>query len=87
LPFDFCIKKGKKLALVEYQGQQHYMPVTFGSKSVNAEKRLKTVKNHDDIKRRWCKKKNIPLLEVPYWEYEKITTLLHNFLKTLSEDD
>jgi len=40
LPFDFCIKKGKKLALVEYQGQQHYMPVTFGSKSVNAEKKV-----------------------------------------------
>ena len=34
----------------------------------------------DGIKRTFCKKKNIPLLEIPYWDYDNIETILEDFL-------
>jgi len=61
--------------LLEYQGQQHYEQVSIYTSSTLEEIQLK-----DQIKRDWCKKKNIPLLEIPYWERHNIPEIIDNFL-------
>ncbi len=79
LPFDFAVYfENKLLCLIEYQGQQHYKPADYfgGYKSFE-----QTVHN-DNIKRMYCNKRNIPLIEIPYWETENIKEILEKELKT-----
>lgn len=63
LPFDFAIFLNDELyCLVEYQGIQHYTPSNlFGEDSFQ-----KTQKN-DAIKREYCFRNGILLIEIPYW--------------------
>ena len=35
-------------------------------------KHLDKVQRHDKIKKEYCKKNNIPLIEIPYVDYDKI---------------
>lgn len=54
--------------LIECQGQQHYMPVEiFGG-----EQQFKKQKEYDNKKKEYCLNKNLKLIEIPYWDYEKI---------------
>lgn len=69
LRFDFAIFKDNTLTcLIEYQGQQHYEPFGF-DKSINE---LKKRQLHDQMKRDYCKEKNIKLIEIPYTDFDKI---------------
>lgn len=65
LRFDFAIFKNDKLfCLIEYQGSQHYQ---------NLEGKLwNSPQMHDKMKREYCLKKNITLVEIPYWDFDKI---------------
>ena len=80
LPFDFYVKN----KLIEYQGIQHYEPITFGGNKNNAiEKsieRLKAIQFNDKIKKEWCKTNNIPLLEIHYSDFDNIEIILNNFI-------
>jgi hypothetical protein len=58
--------------LIEYQGKQHYKPLNFGSRTINPTENLNIIQKNDEIKRTWCKKNNILLLEIPYWDFDKI---------------
>lgn len=65
LRFDFCIYKDNQiLCLLEYQGIQHFEEVEFFNKED-----LKTRQENDQKKREYCKKNNIPLIEIPYDDY------------------
>lgn len=84
LPFDFLVKltNGKGF-LVEYQGVQHYKPIRR-SKSWTKKKAISELKNtqrRDKIKAEWARKNKIPLLVIPYWEFENIPRLIEDFLK------
>lgn len=63
LIFDFAIfLKNNLVALIEYQGEQHYRSVDiFGG-----DKEFKIRQIRDGIKREYCKKQNIILIEIPY---------------------
>ena len=62
LRFDFAIFIDNKLyCLIEYQGDQHYDENNFWNR-----------KNSDNMKREYCKKNNIPLIEIPYTDFDKI---------------
>lgn len=75
LRFDFAVFKNNKLyCLIEYQGEQHTQPV----KRFGGEKNFKIVQERDNIKREYCKIHNIPLIEIPYTDKNKITW---NYLK------
>ncbi|MFP3728564.1 hypothetical protein U8V72_25610 [Priestia filamentosa] len=65
LRFDFGIYKGKDLkAVVEYNGIQHYEEVKyFGGKEA-----LKLNQKRDSIKKQYCKRRAIPLIEIRYDE-------------------
>lgn len=75
LPFDFYLKDKK--VLIEYNGKQHYEEMEFfgGIKSFLEQKK------RDKIKVKYCKENNIPLLIIPYTEYERIEEIVSDFLE------
>lgn len=82
LPFDFVIKTNYGVKLIEYQGEQHYKPVNFTSSKKDNEHLLEVlqgIQKRDNIKKKWCVEKGLPLLEIPYWEFENIEKLVKTF--------
>lgn len=72
LPFDFYLPNHN--ICIEYQGKQHYYALDyFGGEEAFDIRCL-----HDDIKRKYCKKNTIKLIEIPYWydTKEKISIIL-----------
>lgn len=69
--FDFYIPN--KHYLIEYDGEQHFTPQNFGNLS-EREVKEQFLKNqeHDKIKNNYCKKKNIPLIRIPYTHYNDL---------------
>lgn len=60
---DFAIFNNNQLQyFIEYQGEQHY-------NNTNTWYRPEA----DEEKKEYCKQKNIPLIAIPYWHYDKIT--------------
>ena len=71
LRFDFAVfdDNGEIDFLIEYQGIQHYEPKSkFGGIAG-----LRKQQYNDMQKREYCKKHNIKLLLIPYWDEAKIT--------------
>lgn len=69
--FDFYIPE--KNYIIEYDGQQHFQPVNFGNLSENEVKMaFQKIQEHDKIKNQYCKENNIPLIRIPYTNYDKI---------------
>lgn len=76
--FDFAIidNNEKVTTLIEYDGRQHFEPISdFGG-----EEGFKITQNNDSIKNKYCKNNNIPLLRIPYWDFDNIELILNNFL-------
>jgi hypothetical protein len=69
LYFDFAIldEEDCVVCLVEYQGQQHYNPEVFHGAWKN------NPQSHDEMKKQYCSEHNIPLIEIPYTDYEELT--------------
>lgn len=75
LKFDFYIPILN--LVIEYNGQQHYKPIKiFGDK----EKYENTIKR-DNIKINYCKKNNIKMFIIPFWDYDNIEKLLEPFIE------
>lgn len=74
LRFDFLIydEKNNLKLICEFDGKQHFEPVDlFGG-----EKAFKETKIRDNIKNKFCKDKEIPLVRIPYWEIDNIHKIL-----------
>jgi hypothetical protein len=70
---------------IEYQGEHHYFPVDFaGNGKEWAEEQFKENQIKDQIKRDYCNKNNIKLLEIPYWEFDNIENILESKLNLLN---
>lgn len=71
LRMDFAVfyETGEIAFCIEYQGEQHYTAVSHfgGKKGVNKQK------YNDKKKRIYCLEHNIPLVIIPYYDYDKIT--------------
>jgi hypothetical protein len=75
LPFDFAIFENNQLiCLIEYQGDIHYKT----SEGWNNEEQLKQRQLRDQIKRDYCQKHQIKLIEIPYTDYD---ILNENYLR------
>ena len=82
LRFDFQVFINNSYFLIEYQGIQHYnVDNFFPNKIKSPEKHLKLTKFRDLIKRDFCGINKIPLLVIPYTEYENIHSLIYNFIE------
>lgn len=66
LKFDFAIfnEDEKLVALIEYQGEQHYQAIDF----FGGQQKFERQKENDDFKLNYCKKNGIKLVEIPYWD-------------------
>lgn len=78
LPFDFAIftENGSLEYLIEFNGKQHYENTGWTSDKVISEKQFIRQKLHDQIKRDYCSGKGIKLIEIPYWDINKISEIL-----------
>ncbi|RWR06754.1 hypothetical protein QNH23_06495 [Siminovitchia fortis] len=80
LPFDFCIFENETLiCLIEFHGKQHYEP----TRHFGGEHQFKVRQQRDEIKRIYCKENDIPLIEIPYWDFENIETILNKKLNEI----
>lgn len=80
LRFDFYLPNYD--LLIEYDGEQHYRPVNFGGiPDEEAELNYKITQQNDNIKNQYCKDNNIPLLRIPYWEFDNIEQILEEWLE------
>ena len=62
LPFDFCLWYDlSSRVLIEVDGELHYKQSPY----------LEEIQSNDEYKTRYCKYKNIPLLRIPYWEFNE----------------
>ncbi len=73
LPFDIFVDNK---FLIEYDGIQHFEE----NKHFGGIKGFSLRKQHDQIKNEFCIKHNIPLIRIPYWDYENIEDILNNCL-------
>ena len=84
LPFDFYLPEYN--ICIEYQGEQHYLPIKRGKQSLKeAILKLQYVQNNDKIKREYCIKNNIKLLEITY--KDDIQAVLNNIKSTRKIND
>jgi len=60
--------------LIEYDGIFHY-------EKQYDEDGFETLKIHDKLKNEYCKKHNIKLLRIPYWDYDNIEKILKKELE------
>ena len=69
LRYDFALfNQDSCVAVLEYQGQQHYSAIDFAGKGEEwANEEFKRTQKRDQIKRDYCLNNNIPLIEIPYW--------------------
>lgn len=69
----------------EYQGEQHYYLVNFGGcDDETAKENFRVSQIRDNIKREYCKEHRIPLIEIPYWEYDNMEDFLIDKWKALN---
>jgi Zn ribbon nucleic-acid-binding protein len=71
LKFDFAIFDSAKslYCLIEFDGQFHFKKQYDGD-------RHEIIKNHDRRKNTYCQQHNIPLIRIPYWEFDNIEKIL-----------
>jgi len=86
LRFDIAIfknsNKTKLLCLLELDGKQHFEPIHFGGiSSDRALNKMEIAQHCDSIKTQYCLDHNIPLLRIPYWDFDNIETILEQELK------
>lgn len=76
LPFDFYLPDYN--ICIEYDGEQHFKPVSFGCNKSAEEKnrRFLLTQKHDKIKNEYCTLKNIKLIRISYLFKEHISTIL-----------
>lgn len=78
LPFDFLIRINAGVAIIEYNGSQHFKQNNWN--------RLEYIQQNDKIKRDYCKERNIPLLDINYNEHRKMKQNLDDFINKLKEN-
>lgn len=69
--FDFAIldEDNNLLYLIEYDGEQHFVPVEH----YGGEEKFKVQQERDNNKNNYCKEHNIPLIRIPYTDLKDIT--------------
>jgi len=73
LPFDFYLNDYN--IAIEYDGIFHYEDIFYN------DTKLIDVQHRDSIKTQYCQNNNIPLLRIPYWEFNNIEEIIIKFLQ------
>ena len=73
IPVFWDEEKTKLRMLIEYDGEFHF-------KKFYEDDGFETLQIHDKMKDEYCKNNNIPLLRIPYWDYDKIEEIVRKTL-------
>lgn len=75
LRFDFAVfdSDNRLKVLIEYDGEFHF-------DKYYEEQNYETLQIHDKRKNQYCKENNIPLIRIPYWQFDKIEEILEKWL-------
>lgn len=78
LRFDFAVFSDNNDLefLIEYDGEFHF-------KKFYEEQNFEELQIHDERKNQYCKDNRIPLLRIPYWDFDNIEELLFEKLNEL----
>ena len=69
--YDFALLKNEKvICFIEYDGILHFNQDAYHG--WNSEKNWKRTKQNDSIKNNYASEKNIPLIRIPYTDFDKI---------------
>jgi hypothetical protein len=82
LRFDFMVHYNNHNFLIEYQG--HFHDGNLLIKEIQTKEELSYQQEHDRRKREYAAQHDIDLLEIWYWDYENIETILNEKLKIAS---
>ena len=83
LRFDFYLPDYN--TCIEADGGQHFKPATFGGISKEkAIENFESTKIRDEIKDRYCKKKKIKLIRIPYFEIKNVAKILNREITKIS---
>ena len=78
LPFDFYLYDIN--LLIEFDGEGHFEPLRYSKNKLINYKKYLDVLERDKIKDEWARKNNIPLLRIPYWDFDRIEELVEAFI-------
>jgi len=67
----------------EYDGEQHYKPVTWSGQRVNPHESLIERQKRDSFKTEKCQENNITLIRIPYTAKRNLEKYINNKLKIL----
>lgn len=71
--------------VVEYDGEQHFFPVKFGTQSEDdAKRKFEYTKYHDEIKNKYCFDNNINIIRVPYYHFDDMEYFLFDQFSKLN---
>ena len=73
IPVFWDEEKTQLRMLIEYDGEFHF-------KKYYEDDGFETLQIHDQMKNEYCKNNNIPLLRIPYWEFDKIEEIVRKTL-------
>lgn len=83
LNFDFYLSDLN--LLIEYDGEHHFEVVDYSKDPDTNMNKFELTKLRDKIKNDWASENNIPLLRIPYWDYNRITELIDEFILMYSK--
>lgn len=78
LPFDFYIPSLN--ICIEYDGEQHFVPMRFKGKENEMKHKLSIIQHRDSIKTQYCIDNKINLLRIPYTEFNNIEKILEEYI-------
>lgn len=83
--FDFALldENNNVIMIIEYQGIQHYQSTGGWNTQENHENTIQ----RDNEKRIALKNKNIPLIEIPYWEFDNVDSFLQKSVLGENEEE
>ena len=81
LRWDFIINHKHNPLVIEYDGAFHYQPIRMGGMTdAEAQTAFENIQRRDKIKNDYCNENGIPMLRIPYWDKEKIESLVMDFI-------
>lgn len=80
--YDFALLNdfNDPILLIEYHGRQHY---EMASTWCDNEELFLERQRKDKLKEEWAKDKNIPLIIIPYWEFDDIEKILDRIIEDI----
>ena len=67
---------------IEFQGEQHYKPVSFRNVGDDElKKEFETIQNRDKVKKRLCEENGISIKYISYKDENKINEIVSNILR------